>query len=415
MPARLLVVERHFPFSGGARTESYVQLWPGLGWQVGVLTRDPPSTPFDPEQVMADVPDSVAVERVPARPPGEGPGLLPAKIRRGVFRLVHRPLPDIEWVGPATRTIRGWTGGRLPALLYSSSPSESAHEIARRLSEEWRVPWVMDVRDLFTQYEGRFHALTPLHTAWARHLEARWYRRCNRLIVNTEFHLQKLRERFVVSDHKTLIIPNGYRDDDRCHAGESLPAGPVGPGRPLHIGYLGVLSKPANAWRAVLEGMARISSPARPIVLEIWGRPEPVVVEAAGALGLQAGVRFRTPKPHVAAMKELAASDCLLVATAPSYGHLVPQKLYNYLALERWVLAVAPVDSMVARVVETVGVGERADPEAAAVARLMERAVARVDAGELRPPVNRTALETYSRTGHARRLSEMFHEVLGDA
>jgi len=414
MPARLLVVERHFPYSGGARTESFVQLWPAMGWQVRVLTRDPPSTPFPVEEVMAGIPAEVETVRVSARPPGTGPGLLPPRIRRGFYRLVHRPLPDAEWIGPAVAAAGAATEGEIPDLMYSSSPSESAHAIALTLSRRWGIPWVMDVRDLFTQYRGRFSALTPLHSAWARRLERRWYENCTRLIVNTDHHLGLLRERFPIPEGRTLVIPNGFREDDRRHGDRPLPPGPVGPARPLRIGYLGVLAKPANAWQALLEGLSLASSPGRPIALDIWGHPEPDVIGVARSLGLEGNVRFRTPAPHRRAMAELADCDCLLVATASTHGHLVPQKLYNYLALERWVAALAPAGSMVAGVVSETGAGEVAEPDAAGATRLLENMRERIDAGTLRPPVQRSVLGKYSRAEHARRISDLFHEVLGD-
>ncbi|GEM_PF-3108003 len=414
MPARLLVVERHFPYSGGARTESFVALWPAMGWQVRVLTRDPPSTPFPLDEVMAGIPAGVEIERVTARRPGEGSGLMPPRLRRGLYRLANRPLPGNEWIGPALDASLTDAGAARPNLIYSSSPPESAHEIALHLRDLWGIPWVMDVRDLFTQYRGRFSALTPLHAAWARRLEARWYARCNRLIVNTEHHLERLRERFAIRDGNTIVIPNGFREDDRRHADRPLLPGPISRDRPLRIGYLGVLSKPANAWQATLDGLARVSSLERPILLEIWGRPEPEVTRVAETLGLANSVSFRTPQPHGKAMEEVATCDCLLVTTASTHGHLVPQKLYNYLALERWVAALAPAGSMVARVVEMTGAGEVAEPDAAGAARLLEHMQDRIDAGQMQPPIDRTAIETYSRTVHARRLSEVFHEVLGN-
>jgi hypothetical protein len=148
------------------------------------------------------------------------------------------------------------------------------------------------------------------------------------------------------------------------------------------------------------------------VVLDVWGLPEPEVEAAARGMGLGSAVRFHPPVPHAEAMGELAHCDCVLVAVAPTHAHLVPQKLYNYLALERWVLAVAPADSMVARVVRKTGAGSVTEPEPAAVERSLAEAVERVDRGVERPAPDPGALAAYARSAHARRLSDLFEEAI---
>lgn len=412
MADRLLVVERHFPYSGGARTESFVQLWPGLGWKVHVITRDPPSTPFPLDVLMERVPRPVEVTRVAVTPPGSRSGLLPPRIRRGCYRLFHRPLPEAEWISPAVAAVRAQMDGQPPDLVYTSSPVESAHEIGHLLSQAWGRPWVMDVRDLFTQYEGRFSALTPLHARWAERLEAKWYAAADRVVVNTPLHLERLRERFPLAEERVLVIPNGFRDDDRAHATTSRPPGPVSEDRPLRIGYLGVLSKPANAWEVFLEGLSSAVGGGSRIRFEIWGAAEPAVRRRAERLEIGNAVVFHEPRPHAEAMRAVASCDALLVAVAPTHAHLVHQKLYNYLALDRHVLAVAPAASMVARIVDETGAGTVVDPEPAAVGEALRDMAERLNLGDLDPVIDEEARARYARSSHARTLSQLFRRLV---
>lgn len=401
----ILVIERHYPYTGGARTENYVRLWSAMGWDVRVLTRDPPASPFPLEDLQGEVPEEVEVERVFAKAPG-------VRLLRGLWRLFHPPVPDPEWVGPALAAARRWLDTDPPDLVYSSSPTESAHRVGERLAEAWDRPWVMDVRDLFTQYEGRFGAITPLHAAWARRMEAGWYRDADLVVVNTPLHLEKLRERFPLPAGKTRVVPNGYREEDRRSAGMPRPPGPVGPGRPLRVGYLGLLAKRANAWRTVLEGLAGARSRGVETVLEIWGPEEPDIERTARVLGCADAVCRHAMRPHREAMEELATCDVLLSATAPGYGHLVPQKLYNYLALDRHVLAMAPGDSMPARIVRTTGAGTVTDPDPSSVADALERLAELLDRGDLDPTIDEETRREYSRSEHARELSEAFRTLL---
>ncbi len=400
----ILVIERHYPYTGGARTENYVRLWAGEGWEVKVVTRDPPASPF-PLEELEEVPEGVEVTRVFARAPR--PRLL-----RGLWRLVRFPVPDPEWVGPALSAARAWLDPSPPDLVYSSSPTESAHLIGRRLAAHWGRPWVVDVRDLFTQYEGRFGAVTPVHAAWARSLEGMWYREADRVIVNTPLHLEQLRGRFELPEEKTLVVPNGYREEDRACASAPRPPGPVRPDRPLRIGYLGLLGKEANAWGEFLEGLAIARRGGLEAVLDIWGLGEPPVREAASRLGLEEAVHRHPMRIHQEAMEELASCDVLLSATAPGYGHLVPQKLYNYLALDRHVLVVTPEDSMPARIVRETGAGTVVEPAAEEVASILGELARRLDEGTLAPDIDDGARSRYSRTSHARTLSEVFRTLL---
>ncbi|MFO7768979.1 MAG: glycosyltransferase [bacterium] len=401
----ILIIERHLPYTGGARTESFAALWSDMGWDVKVLTRDPPASPFPLEDLEGQLPGEVEVERVYAEAPGSRP-------LRGLWRLFRPPVPDPEWVGPALNAARRWLDRSPPDLVYSSSPAESAHMIGERLAESWRRPWVMDVRDLFTQYEGRFGAITPLHALWARRMEAGWYRDADLVVVNTPLHLQRLRESFPLYPEKTLVVPNGYLEEDRRWAAVPRPPGPVGPGRPLRLGYLGLLAKGANAWQAVLEGLALARGRGVAAVLELWGREEPPIRERAHELGCADAVRGHPMRPHRRAMEELAVCDVLLSATAPGFGHLVPQKLYNYLALDRHILVVAPEGSMPTRVVRTTRAGTVVDPEASPVSEAIEMLARRLDRGELPPSIDEEARVRYSRSEHARELSEVFRTLL---
>src|SRR5262249_32789342 len=126
-----------------------------------------------------------------------------------------------------------------PDFIFASAPPFTALLVAKRLSDEFRIPWVAELRDLWTQnpyyahprwrrlvdqvIERRVltsaHSLVTVTPLWARHLKSRYPHKPVETILNgyAEEDYRNLSPRTdqtsrVVSILYTGNIYRGYRD-----------------------------------------------------------------------------------------------------------------------------------------------------------------------------------------------------------
>ncbi|HSQ81014.1 MAG TPA: glycosyltransferase, partial [Casimicrobiaceae bacterium] len=147
---RVLMIAYHFPplagSSGIQRTLRFVQHLPAFGWEPAVLTADPRAYERTSEDLDAEVPDGVQVERAFALDTarqlsiaGRYPGFL------------ARPDRWMTWQYAAVRSgmklIRRWR----PDVIWSTYPIATAHVIGSVLHRRSGLPWIADFRDPMAQ------------------------------------------------------------------------------------------------------------------------------------------------------------------------------------------------------------------------------------------------------------------------
>jgi len=132
---------------------------------------------------------------------------------------------------------------------------------------------------------------------------------------------------------------------------------------------------------AVLEAARRLvdAVPAFALTfsLTLLGTLDPGAQTEVAASGLGQRIRYRGQLDHASTIQAMRAADLLLLVanTTPGAEATVPGKLFEYLAVGRPVLAIAPPDSSTADVLNQTGGGWLApsgDP--AAIACVLEKA-----------------------------------------
>ena len=113
------------------------------------------------------------------------------------------------------------------------------------------------------------------------------------------------------------------------------------------------------------------------------------------------------PRQHALALQR--AADALLLVASPRRTQLLNFKLFEYLATDRPILALA-AGTEAGRVVEETGGDAVPAHDVAAIARALRRLVA----GGLRPP-DPTAREAYSYPDVARRMAEVAQDAMTSA
>lgn len=393
---RVLMVIPFFPPMGGGgvyRPLSMVKYLGHNGWQPTVIAPRGDAFWIRDEELTAQVPADCRVVRteilsgqaVLARRRGEAP----ASQRRSSlgFGFVRRlasafVLPD---------TYRGWAPYALRAArdvmregsfdaVYSTSPPETSHLVARRIHDETGLPWVADFRDPWMNLY-LLPRPTPVHTWLHRHMERGVCRRAH-VVVTTRWHEALLRRRYPDMPSVTRIS-NGFDAAEAESVADIVP-----PEKPLRITHAGMLTQKRSAV-PFLRGLRRFLD-ERPeargdVDVLFAGAREDRNELAVDELELAGHVRFADTLPHSEALKTQRASHILLLIkhVNPAYDGLVPGKLFEYIGLRRPILALVPAGE--ARdMVASLRRGETIDPDdPVAIARTLDRLYAMYREGSL--------------------------------
>jgi glycosyltransferase involved in cell wall biosynthesis len=265
--------------------------------------------------------------------------------------------------------------------VITSSPPESAHAVGRALSRRG-AGWVADLRDAWT-----FEPIRPPFATAAQHrldglLERRWLRAADVVVCVSRPAAEDLRRRLEI---EPLLIPNGWDpdlDEDADAAGGA--AAILDPDRVslVYTGRFGSYGRdPAPLVGALGELGRREPETAARLELVVAG---PLTDDEEGLLRADvapARIVAAGTQTRESAIALQRAADVLLLLASPKRSQLVNFKLFEYLAAERPILALASGTEAGRIVEESGGQAVPADDSEAIVAAL-RRAAAR----ELAPP-----------------------------
>jgi glycosyltransferase involved in cell wall biosynthesis len=410
---KILQIAYYYPPMGGAgvqRALKFSKYLPLQGITPVVLAGLDPHYVQD-ASLLADVPRGLEVHRVPFSP---WLARLAAQRRAKAATTVQPSGRDANtaghpaWRDAALRTLRafqvpddlaGWSRvaalrarqilqahastGQPIDLIYSSSPPVSAHALAERLSQEFRLPWVADFRDLWTDNPA-YHA-PSWRRALDRRTEQRWLSRADGIVTVTP-SWQALLGHWRPSGIPVAFIPNGYDEDDFAGLPPALGSGTLqSPENRFTLIHTGTFYGPRDP-AGFLDGLARYLDGPR------VGHPA-LRVRLLGNMGARFGQALhafsvRYPDvivcepyvPHTQALAAMMAADALLLVVGGGRGPAVqgwlPGKIFEYLRSGKPVLSLGDAQGDAARLIAQHGRGcAVAEHDAAGVAQALSRLI----------------------------------------
>jgi len=228
---RVLIVAFFFPpinVVGSVRPAKFAKFLPEFGWEPTVLTVDnfstrPATMPLEMSadnvaRVVYRDPVAFFIHRLrrPAREgTWEGSGTATAKTRlysvaRKIFDINVVRMPDraLPWYLSAVRNGSQVLARQHFDIILSSSPPPTVNLIASTLARRARVPWVADMRDLWTMNHS-FHRSQPWQ-ALEENLERRTLKQASRLLTVSPILAEKLR---TFHGKPSDSITNGFDPD----------------------------------------------------------------------------------------------------------------------------------------------------------------------------------------------------------
>jgi len=404
------------PYAGSSavqRTLRFVKHLPSLGWEAIVLTATPRAYETTSDDLVSEVPPGTIVARAAA---------LDVARHLSIFgkypTALARPDRWNNWRIDGVRAGLSLIERYSPAMIWSTFPIPTAHDIAGRLHQRSGLPWIADFRDPMAQ-DG--YPEDPKTWQSFKAIEERTVRAAARSVFTTPSAVKTYRERYADMDpNRIVLIENGFDEESFSVAAElARGTGPLNPGcfTLLHSGVVyGTERDPTQLFAALgrLREQGRIDSDR----LRIRFRA-PVHVELLRRLAadnrIEGIVEILPMAPYKDALQEMVRADALLVMQAACCNEQIPAKLYEYLRAGRPILGLTDIRGDTAQTLRSHGVNEVAaladeDEIAAIFCRILDEPSFRTS---LVP--NAVAARQASREARTAQLASLFDAALTDA
>jgi len=414
------------PAAGGGvyRPLSFVKYLPGMSWEVTVITPGAGEFWISDPSLLKEIPPEVRVVRTGSLSASrllniirKRKGAERASRSSGKFEMLRKLgefalLPDtyVGWVPFAVKAGSGLLSGENFDMIYSTSPPDSTHLAARKLSRRFGIPWVADFRDPWIGLYLR-DPVTPLHRYIHRRLEERTSR-ADLVLVTTDWQKDKLLELYPRA--RVEKIPNGYDSDKFREFEEITPE--AGRFTILHSGMLTLGRRSENFLKGLSMFMRRTGTSAGSIHVIFAGAWESGNREWVTEFGLEDVVDFVGHLPHRECIRLERKSHVLLLIKHDDirYRGLIPGKLYEYIGARRPVLAVVP-DGEAGDIVRSLNRGETAGvAEPGEIAETIEKLYNLYRREELDDRYSLEELPRFSRKSEAEQLNVLIRESIGE-
>jgi len=219
--------------------------------------------------------------------------------------------------------------------IISTSPPETSHIVARRLKDEFKIPWVADFRDLWTQ--NYYYPYSPLRRMIERRLERKTLAAADALVAVSQPTADDLHG--LHNQKPAYSIPNGFDPGEV----NTPPAKLTGK---FTITYAGNLypgkRSPAPLFAPLRDLIADGTIDASDIEVRFYGPEAGWIDRQTERYGLTDIVKQFGMVPRPIALDKQRESQLLLLLkwNDPEQKGDYPAKVFEYLAARRPILAV---------------------------------------------------------------------------
>lgn len=378
---KVLIITYYWPPSGGAGVQRWLKFakyLPEQGWQPVILTVDPKyaSYPQRDESLSSEVgPDCMVyttksfelynLYKLISRKKEVPYGGFANESKESLFQKVSKFLRG-NFLLPDPR--KGWNKYALKKAIelikefkidtiVTTSPPHSTQLIGLALKKRFKtIRWIADLRDPWTDiyYYNQFK-----HTAIAREIDRNYERQVVEnadLLISVSEDVKRIfagKSTQPIAE-KTVVIPNGFDSED-------FRVGELPQEKKKVITYTGTISEAYDV-DSLLAALLQLSKEwAEKLLIRFVGKVPSTIASRFRETGLE--VELVGYVDHPKSIEYLFRSDLLLLVipkVANNKG-ILTGKFFEYLAAQKPVLAIGPVDGDLARIIAETGCGEMFD------------------------------------------------------
>ncbi len=362
---KALIISYYWPPSGGAGVQrwlKFVKYLRDFGWEPVLFCPENPEYPETDNSLFKDVPPGLEMIKFPIWEPylaykkllGQkkeekiNAAFLSEKKKNKIledFSIWIRGnffIPDARkfWIRPSVRFLSQYLKNQPVQVIISTGPPHSTHMIAMPLAAQFGLPWLADFRDPWTNID--FYKDLKL-TGWAdkkhHRLELEVLEKADVVSV-----ISKTMAEDFCKIHKRSykVITNGFDSDD---AG-LLPLDLDKKFSIAHIGTLVNTRNPITLWDALKSLLSDHPDLADDLEIKLVGKVDFTVIQSLDDFGLSRFIRRIDYMPHNEVVKCQRQSQVLLliINNTPNSKMILTGKFFEYMAAQRPILCLGPVD-----------------------------------------------------------------------
>jgi hypothetical protein len=225
--------------------------------------------------------------------------------------------------------------------IISCGPPHSAHEAARRVARESGVPFVVDMRDVWSLIQRCLEPYaSPLLVHLMRQQESRVVNEASLIVANTEPVRAALAQAYPQARDRILAVTNGFDDDPipRTQSGSQFIV--------AHAGTIYMGRDPRCLFRAARQVVEELNLSPSQFAIRFMGSNDRGLSlnEMADAAGIGAFVHVEEGGPRARAFEFMAQAQ-MLVVLPQDWDLSLPAKLFEYIRFDAWLLALAERNS----------------------------------------------------------------------
>ena len=272
---------------------------------------------------------------------------------RNIFQSFLIPDSKIGWFPGAIKRGRKIFRDHSIDAIYSTSPKNTAHIIARWLSIKYKKPWIADFRD---PWSGYFVKPPMLFRQLDCFMEKNVIDSAQRIIAAWPGILNDVKDRYGKSyDDKCVLLPNGFDEEDYVDISPVVC-------KQFTIAYAGIFYKdrtPESLFRGLSMLFKERPELKNNIRVVFIGIRDPLLNNLIKNYDLGDVINHVTYCSHKECLNYLSGAHALFLNTLEN---CVPGKLYEYIGLRRPILALVPETTVVAEIINETQAGSVIDP-----------------------------------------------------
>ncbi|PHR74028.1 MAG: glycosyl transferase family 1 [Lutibacter sp.] len=371
---KVLIITYYWPNAGGSGVQrwlKFVKYLQGFGIEPIVYTVDNANYEVIDKSLANEIPKEITVLKQPIFEPNNfikskkvatsrvssKPSLIQRTMQyiRGNFFI-----PDARkyWVKPSVDYLTTYLKKNAVDIVITTGPPHSMHLIGMKLKRKIGVKWIADFRDPMSNlFYNKELLLTEKSKNKLQQLEKQILTTADKVITVSNH----IAEDFKKSGVGVEVISNGY--DDEVLASKNIILDTKF--TLSHIGLLPTQSNPKVLWKVLQELVAENESFSSDLQVNLVGNVSGKVLEDISKLGLENQLILTKNVHHSKAIQLQKKSQVLLLLIPQVEGAkgIVTGKIFEYLVSGRPILAIAPTDGDVSKIISDTKTGTVIDFE----------------------------------------------------
>ncbi len=259
------------------------------------------------------------------------------------------------WYPFALRTGRKIIKEWKPDIIFASAMPYTGLLVASKLSKETGIPWIAELRDLWT--DNHYASHYKIRSIIEKRVEAKTLKTAAGLVTVSQPLANILNEKYRKKPVKVVL--NGFDDSDYRFTSEEIEEAKKRLGvDTFNICYTGMIYQGRQDPSQLFKALETINSNV-PIRVHFWGRYLGIVNHLSSIYGKEKQVFVHEPISYRQSLCVQSQADLLLLLlwNDPREKGVYTGKLFEYIGAGKKILAIGPKDNVAAQLIKERNLG----------------------------------------------------------